>query len=117
MQFLKTMFWVVLAVVAVVFSVRNWTPVTINLWSGLQLDTFLPLPVIIAFILGVLPYFLLHRATRWTMGRKLANAEKALADTRAVSTPPPPAAVAAEAAPSPAIAPASAPMAVPPGVA
>lgn len=115
MQFLKTMFWVVLAVVAVVFSVRNWTPVTINLWSGLQLDTFLPLPVIIAFLLGIVPYFLLHRATRWTMGRKLANVEKALADTRSVATTPAPAVAAPEVLTP--VQPTAAPIAVPPGVA
>ena len=108
MQFLKSLFWASLIIVMVIFSIANWSPVTINLWNGLQLDTWLPLPLVAAFMLGLLPYFVLHRATRWSMSRKLASAERALADQSANpspaivhSTPPPPAAT---------------PMAVPPGV-
>jgi hypothetical protein len=42
MQFLRTLFWVVLAVVAVIFAVNNWSQVTINLWGGMQADAKLP---------------------------------------------------------------------------
>lgn len=108
MQFLKSLFWASLIIVMAIFSIANWSRVTINLWDGLQLDTWLPLPLVAAFLLGLLPYFVLHRATRWSMQRKLASAERALADQTATpslavsqSTPPPPAAT---------------PMAVPPGV-
>ena len=82
MQFLRTLFWVVVAVVAVVFAVRNWTPVTINLWGGLQADVKLPVLLFGAFLIGLLPFYVLHRATRWRMRRRLDNAERALADIR-----------------------------------
>jgi uncharacterized integral membrane protein len=79
MQFLRTAFWVVLAIIIMIFSFANWTPVTINLWGGLQLETKLPILVIVAFLAGSLPFWALHKATRWRMRRKLDNAERALA--------------------------------------
>lgn len=38
MSFLKTLFWIVLSTVVVLFSINNWLPVTINLWGGLEAD-------------------------------------------------------------------------------
>ncbi len=110
MQFLKTVLWVVIAVLAVIFSLNNWTPVTINLWNGLQLDTPLPVLMAIAFLLGGLPYFVLHRATRWSLNRKLGQAERALAEYRGIGN--------RQDVPSQAGAmpPSAAPIAVPPGV-
>ncbi len=116
MNFLKTIFWIILAVIVVVFSLRNWTPVTINLWGGLQVDTFLPLPVIIAFFMGLVPYAILHRATRWSMQRRLANSERALAETRAAATNRPVVVTPPATPPSPPPPPSSPPMAVPPAV-
>ena len=79
MQFLRTAFWVALVIIIMIFSVTNWTPVSINLWSGNQLVTKLPIVVIVAFLAGSLPFWALHKATRWRMRRKLDNAERALA--------------------------------------
>jgi len=49
MQFLKTVFWVLVAVVAVLFASWNWHPVTVNLWANLQADIKLPVLLLIAF--------------------------------------------------------------------
>ncbi len=111
MQFLKTIFWVVIAVILVVFSISNWTSITITLWSGLLLQTYLPVVIFAAFLLGLVPYFLLHRATRWTLQRKLTQVERQLAETRALLDPQP-----AERPAPGAIPPSAAPIAVPPGV-
>lgn len=96
MQFLRTAFWVVLVVIIMIFSVTNWTPVSINLWSGKQLVTKLPVLVIVAFLAGSLPFWALHKATRWRLRRKLDNAERALAAAvpaaYPAADPPPPAA-------------------------
>lgn len=108
MQFLKTLFWVLLAAAAMLFSFGNWTPVTVNLWSGLQLDTRLPILLVGAFLFGLVPALLLHRATRWSMGRKISSMERALADVVTPASPPAPS--------SNAIPPGAAPIAVPPGV-
>ena len=71
MQFLKTLFWVILAVVLVLFARANWNMVTITLWGGLEADVKLPVLVIGAFLIGFLPTFLLYRARVWTLRRRL----------------------------------------------
>ncbi len=107
MQFLKTIFWVLIAVVIVLFSMNNWNPVQVMLWNGLMMETKLPVLLIGAFLVGLLPALLLHRATRWSLRRKLGNMERSLASVSApaVSTPN-----------VSAVPPAATPMAVPPGV-
>ncbi len=87
MQFLKTLFWVVLAIIAVVFAMNNWTPVTVMLWGGLRLDAKLPVLVFGAFLLGFLPTFAWHRAARWRLRRRLDSQERALADIRGLTDP------------------------------
>ena len=83
MQFLKTLFWVLVAAVLTVFAFNNWDPVTVNLWRELKLQTFLPVLVIGAFLVGVLLIWLPHRAQRWSWKRKVDAAERKLADERA----------------------------------
>jgi len=89
MQFLRTLFWVVLAVVAVIFASNNWTQVTINLWGGLRADTKLPVLLLIAFLIGLLPMFALHSARRWSLRRRLESAERSLAELRGLDQPTP----------------------------
>lgn len=85
MQFLRTLFWVILAVLAVIFSFANWTPVTLNLWGSIQVDSRLPFLLLIAFLIGFLPMLLLYRTTRWRLRRRAEAAERTLADIRALS--------------------------------
>ncbi len=87
MQFLRTLFWVVLAVVGVIFATANWTPVTINLWSGLVLDTRLPVLLFGAFLLGLVPTLVVYRATRWSLRRRLDTANRALTVPASTTTP------------------------------
>jgi lipopolysaccharide assembly protein A len=87
MRFLATLLWIIVVVAAVIFAYNNWQPITLRLWNDQVMDTFLPIPMIGSFVLGVLPYFILHRATRWSLGRKLASAERALANNQGTSTP------------------------------
>jgi len=87
MQFLRTLFWVVLAVVAVIFGINNWSQVTVNLWGGMQADAKLPVLLLAAFLLGLVPTYLLHRATRWSLRRRLDSAERALAELRTTEAP------------------------------
>ncbi len=108
MQFLKTLFWVLIAVAAMLFSNANWITVPVELWHTATVDAKLPALLLVAFLLGLLPTMLLHRATRWSLRRKLNAMERALAD---VTTPTP------ETKPAGTIPPSAAPIAVPPGVA
>jgi putative membrane protein len=71
MQFLKTVFWVLLAVLVALFAVRNWGDVTLNLWGDIQADVKVPILLLIAFLLGWLPTWLIMRARLWSMQRRL----------------------------------------------
>lgn len=87
MQFLKTLFWVMIAVIAVIFSYRNWLPVTVHLWGGLEADIKLPILMLIAFLVGFLPWYILHKTTRWQLRRRLDAAQRALAEARGAPVP------------------------------
>ncbi len=71
MQFLKTLFWVLLAVFIALFASRNWFDVTVNLWTDLQVDIKVPVLLGLMFLLGWLPTFLLYRARVWAMRRRV----------------------------------------------
>jgi putative membrane protein len=71
MQFLKTLFWVLLAVFIALFASRNWSDATLNLWGDIQVDIKLPVLMALMFLLGFLPVFLLHRTRLWTLKRRL----------------------------------------------
>ena len=76
MQFLKTVFWVLLAVVVVLFSFRNWVDVTVNLWGDIQADIKLPMLLIVIFLLGFLPTWLVMRARVWSHRRRIDAMER-----------------------------------------
>ena len=90
MHFLKTLFWVVLAVAIVLFSSANWTTVTLNLWGGLAADVKLPFLVLVAFLLGFLPTFAYYRARLWRYERRLGNYERQVVTESAPAAPVPP---------------------------
>lgn len=78
MQFLKTLFWVVIAVFVAIVASRNWHDVTLNLWGDLQADIKAPVLIGIAFLLGFLPTFLILRARIWGLKRRLEAHERQL---------------------------------------
>ena len=87
MQFLKTLFWVALAVILVLFATVNWDAVTIHLWGGLEADVKLPILVLASFLLGFLPMLLLHRARMWSMKRRVEGLERQMAVHTAPAAP------------------------------
>jgi putative membrane protein len=76
MHFLKTLFWVLIAVVAALFATRNWTDVTLNLWGDIQADIKVPVLLLLAFLLGWLPTYLVMRARLWTLKRRVETFER-----------------------------------------
>ncbi len=76
MHFLKTLFWVALAVILVLFANANWKAVTIDLWGGLQADVKLPILILVSFLLGFVPMLAVHRARMWSMKRRLEAFER-----------------------------------------
>lgn len=86
MQIVRTIVWVLLLFALLAFSFFNWKPVEIQLWSNLVMETKLPALVVISFLLGLLPMWLLHRTTKWRMTRRVNALEAA---TTKLSTPAP----------------------------
>jgi len=76
MQFLRTLFWVLVAVLIVLFARGNWFDVTLNLWGDLQADIKVPVLLALMFLLGFLPTFILYRARLWTMRRRVEAQER-----------------------------------------
>lgn len=76
MQFLKTLFWIALTVVLVLFAKANWNAVTLRLWGGLEADVKLPILVLAAFLLGFVPTLIIYRARLWSLKRRLEPAER-----------------------------------------
>lgn len=72
MAFLRTLLWIALTVIVVVFSVRNWVPVPVNLFGDTIVETKLPMLLLIAFLAGFLPVYIWHRVFRWRQARKAA---------------------------------------------
>jgi len=79
MQFLKTIFWVLLAVLLYAFASSNWFDVTLSLWSDLRADVKLPLLLLIAALLGFLPTFLILRGRIWALRRRLDAQDRSYA--------------------------------------
>ena len=76
MQFLKTLFWVLIAVVVALFASRNWIDVTLNLWGDIQADIKLPVLLLIVFLIGFLPTWLIMRARLWSHRRRIEAMER-----------------------------------------
>jgi len=82
MQFLKIMFWCLLAFVAALFTYGNWAPVTIQLWGGMEALVKLPFLLLVAFLAGLLPTLAWNHAVRWRLRQRLAAAEREVAQVR-----------------------------------
>jgi lipopolysaccharide assembly protein A len=86
MQFLKTLFWVIAAIAIVLFARENWVPVEIKLWSGLIAEVKLPFLLLVFFLLGFLPTYLLYRGRMWTLRRTASRPERVTVANQPVPT-------------------------------
>lgn len=108
MKIVRTIVWVLLLVALLIFSINNWNPIEVKIWEGLVLETKIPALVVVAFLIGLVPMWLLYRATSWNYERRLSSLESAArASAMAQAAPPSPA---PDAGPAPAPAPTSQPL-------
>lgn len=85
--------WVLVTALAMVFlllSVANWTPVPFRLPDGAMVSVPLPLLLAAAFVAGWLPTWLIMVGTRTALKRKLALHEGKEAKPASVAAPAPP---------------------------
>jgi uncharacterized integral membrane protein len=91
MQFLKTLFWIVLTMILVLWGKANWAVVPVKLWGGLIADVRLPLLIVFGFLVGWLPTLLIYRAKMWSLRRRFEpmerNAAVPVATTAVPATP------------------------------
>ncbi len=79
MHIVRTIVWVLLLAALLVFSVANWDPtVTVRIWPELVLDTKIPVIVIIAFLIGIVPMWLYARGVKWRLNRRIQSLERSL---------------------------------------
>jgi putative membrane protein len=108
MQALRTIIWVLVAIVFVSFVAINWQTVPVNFWpleeGYLHFNWPVGFVAIIAFVLGFLPVWLLGRANSWRLNRRISNLENSLK----AATPAPPLATTTQLTePAPAVEPAA----------
>ena len=86
MKSLRTIMMLAIVAALAAFSAANWQPVELTIWQDLKLDTKLPALVIAAFLLGLVPMWLIHRTTRWRLQRRITNLETTLAGSASLSS-------------------------------
>jgi hypothetical protein len=77
MQIVRTIVWVVILAALLIFTAFNWNPVEVQIWTNIVLETKIPALVIVAFLLGLVPMWLIHRGTKWRLKRRIAGLESA----------------------------------------
>jgi uncharacterized integral membrane protein len=70
----------------ILFAFNNWVPVPVVLPNGSKVSVFLPIIVLISFVLGWLPMLLVHLVARSSWQRRSAKVDRLLDD--ALSTGP-----------------------------
>ena len=89
MQFLRTLFWVVIAAFVAIIASENWRDVTLDLWGNLQADIKIPVLLGFTFLLGFLPTWLVMRGKLWRLQRRLPQDEQVTPVPPAPSAPTP----------------------------
>ncbi len=83
MQTIRTILWVLLAIVMVAFIAINWVAVPVNIWpfaDGTYHHFNWPIGfvVLVSFLLGLVPMWLLHRGARWQFNRRIGTLENSV---------------------------------------
>jgi lipopolysaccharide assembly protein A len=77
MQIVRTIVWVLLLVALLLFTAFNWRPVEVKIWEGLILETKIPALVVISFLLGLVPMWMLHKTQTFHYNRRISSLESA----------------------------------------
>lgn len=78
MQVFKTVIWVIVAVLLTIFALANYTPVEVQVWPGWAADTNLSFVILVSFLAGFVPPFLIAVGNRWRLSRRLKQQEETI---------------------------------------
>lgn len=81
MKILRTIMWVLAALGFLIFAIYNWKPVELTLWQNLVLETKVPVLALLAFALGFVPMWAVHRSVAWGQNRRIRALETSLKNT------------------------------------
>jgi len=87
MRFLLTLFWTFVALVLLLFAGRNWHDVTLALWGAIELDIKLPILILLAFLIGMVPTWLRMRGKLWRARHRIAQLERPIQNPPAAIAP------------------------------
>jgi uncharacterized integral membrane protein len=76
LRFLKTLFWIAVAVLVTLFAANNWRDVTISLWGNLEADVKIPVLLVVMLLVGLVPTILVYRAKIWRLNNRVAAAQR-----------------------------------------
>lgn len=92
MNILRTLVWVLITAILVAFIAMNWTRAPVNFWpldtGYLHFEWPVGFIALVFFLLGLTPMWLLHRAARWRLSRRINTLENSLANVATVPAPP-----------------------------
>jgi uncharacterized integral membrane protein len=108
MQIIRTILWVIVTAMLVAFIAMNWTKVPVNIWpldDGNYLHFEWPVGIValLFFALGALPMWVVHRAGRWRLKRRIHSLENTVQSTAPVTAAPAAALPVTSVEPAPAI--------------
>jgi len=90
MQVLRTLVWIVVTAVLVAFVAMNWERAPVNIWplevGYLHFEWPVGIIALVFFALGLGPMWLLRRADRWRLNRRIVSLENSV---RAAAAAPP----------------------------
>ena len=93
MQVIRTIVWVLLTAVLVAFIAMNWNPAPVNFWpldkGYLHFEWPVGLIALMFFLLGLVPMWLLAKAGRWRLSRRIAALENSVRATELTPAVPP----------------------------
>ena len=92
MNIIRTAVWVTITAILVAFVAMNWDKAPVNFWpienGYLHFDWPVGFIALMFFGLGLLPMWLLHRASRWRLARKINTLESSLLQAAGVPSQP-----------------------------
>ena len=91
MNIIRTLVWIAITALLVAFIAMNWDKAPVNFWpvdnGYLHFEWPVGFIALVFFALGLLPMWLLHRALRWRLTRRIGALEQSLAQSIGLPAP------------------------------
>lgn len=82
MQAMRTIVWIIIAVILTIFAVANSQAVAVAIWPGYVAELPLSILIVLVYLLGFLPPFLFNLGNRWRLSRQISMQEQVIAQLR-----------------------------------